>query len=152
MKYISSIKGKKLPEFHRIKIANKTKHGKNHPKWKGEKVSYGVLHKWIRTKIARPQFCQNCNKKPPKDLANISQTYKRDVNDWEWLCRSCHMIKDGRLEKLKLSGFKNGIIPFNKGKRKGKIIKCTTCGKEKYFRLSMAIGRKYCSQSCRKYR
>ena len=37
------------------------------------------------------------DKNPPYDLANISQEYRRDVDDFEWLCRSCHMKKDGRI-------------------------------------------------------
>ncbi len=36
----------------------------------------------------------------PLDLSNKSGKYKRDLIDWEWLCRRCHMIKDGRLDKL----------------------------------------------------
>ena len=38
--------------------------------------------------------------KSPYDCANISGEYHRDVDDFEWLCRRCHMVKDGRLEKL----------------------------------------------------
>jgi len=37
----------------------------------------------------------------PYDVANISGKYKRDIKDFEWLCRLCHMTKDGRLEALK---------------------------------------------------
>ena len=40
-----------------------------------------------------------CNKKKKLDLANISGEYKRDVNDFEWLCRSCHIRKDQCLLK-----------------------------------------------------
>ena len=43
---------------------------------------------------------EKCKKYPPYDLANISQQYKHDVEDWEYLCRKCHMLKDGRLEKF----------------------------------------------------
>ncbi len=27
--------------------------------------------------------------------------YKRDTSDYQWLCRSCHMEGDGRMEKFK---------------------------------------------------
>lgn len=71
------------------------------PMWKGDKVKLIALHEWIGNRLPKPKFCQDCNKVPPYDLANISQEYKRDLSDWEWLCRKCHMLKDGRLEKLK---------------------------------------------------
>lgn len=68
------------------------------PMWKGDDVGYKCLHKWVRRHKPKPELCQECNLKPPHDLANISQEYKRDVNDFEWLCRACHMKKDGRLK------------------------------------------------------
>ena len=71
------------------------------PNWKGDKVGMLGLHEWIRSRKPRPQFCEECKTGFPIDLANISQEYKRDVNDFEWLCRRCHMIKDGRIEILK---------------------------------------------------
>jgi len=75
--------------------------GENHPCWKGDNVKYMGLHKWIRTRKSKPKYCEICNKKPPYDLANISGEYKRDINDFEWLCRKCHMVKDGRILKTK---------------------------------------------------
>ena len=68
--------------------------------WKGNKVSYGALHDYIKYYFPKPKLCQNCNIKPPYDLSNISNEYKRDFSDWEWLCRTCHMRKDGRLNRL----------------------------------------------------
>lgn len=74
--------------------------GKNNVNWKGDDVGYGGLHSWIKRRIVKPSNCENCNKKSKLDLANISGKYKRDLTDWEWLCRSCHMNKDGRMIKL----------------------------------------------------
>jgi len=75
--------------------------GKNHPQWKGDEVSYVTLHQWVKRWKQKPEFCEICNKKPPHDLHNISGEYKRDVNDFEWLCNKCHQIKDGRYDKNK---------------------------------------------------
>ena len=72
----------------------------NNPNWQGDEQE---VHNWIRRRKLKPKFCECCNIVPPYDLANISQEYKRDVNDFEWLCRSCHMKKDGMLEKFILS-------------------------------------------------
>lgn len=78
-----------------------SKLGKNNPQWKGDKVGYLGLHLWVKRYLTKPKFCDNCKIVPPLDLANISQEYRRDLNDWEWLCRKCHMKKDGRIKNLK---------------------------------------------------
>jgi hypothetical protein len=72
----------------------------DNPMWKGEKVGYEALHDWIKRRMKKPKRCQSCKKPKPLDLANISDEYKRDISDWEWLCRLCHMKKDGRLDAL----------------------------------------------------
>ena len=74
--------------------------GSKNANWKGDNVGYGGLHKWIKRRLRKPSVCSECHIKPPIDLANISQEYKRDLSDWEWLCRKCHMVKDGRLDQL----------------------------------------------------
>jgi len=85
-----------------------------------------------KRKLTKPKLCQDCKKKPPYDLANISQEYKRDLSDWEWLCRKCHMKKDGRLEKF----IKKRIL---------KDKKCPIC--KIVFRPRYAT-RKFCSMKC----
>ncbi len=72
----------------------------NNPFWKGDDVGLAALHQWVTIRIPKPLLCEECQERPPRDLANISQEYKRDITDWEWLCRRCHMTKDGRLVKL----------------------------------------------------
>ena len=72
---------------------------KNHV-WKGENVGYGSLHEWIKSRKIKPDLCEGCKKKKPLDLANISGKYKRELTDWKWLCRKCHMKEDGRLTAL----------------------------------------------------
>ena len=73
------------------------------PMWKNVGVGMSALHEWVKKRKVKPKKCENCNKKDVVDLANISQKYKRDLSDWEWLCRSCHMIKDGRMKNLNRS-------------------------------------------------
>lgn len=88
----------------KVSDANKGKKvAEKNPMWKGDDVGYGSLHEWIRNHKPKPLFCECCKITPPFDLANISQEYKRDINDFEWLCRKCHMIKDDRLLKLIIS-------------------------------------------------
>ena len=75
--------------------------GENNGMWKGDKASLSAIHIWIKARKPKPKCCEKCNKNKPFDLANISGEYKRDVKDFEWLCRSCHMNSDNRILNLK---------------------------------------------------
>ena len=72
-----------------------------HGLWKGDKAGYVAIHEWIRNHFPIPKTCQDCGCEKRLDLANISKEYKRDISDWIWLCRRCHMIMDGTLENFK---------------------------------------------------
>ncbi len=74
-------------------------HNGNHNAWKGDNVTISSLHDWIKCHKPKVELCEYCHQKPPYDCANISGKYLRDINDYEWLCRRCHMLKDGRLAK-----------------------------------------------------
>ncbi len=78
--------------------------GKNNKQWKGDQVGYIALHTWIRNHKPKPFLCEECKDANPYDLANISGKYKRDIKDFEWLCRKCHMIKNGRIYKRDKGG------------------------------------------------
>ena len=78
----------------------KNKLAEKNPMWKGDSVGYFALHEFIRNNKPKVELCENCNKNKPFDVANISGEYKRDVNDFKWLCRACHMKEDDRLNKL----------------------------------------------------
>lgn len=77
------------------------------PMWKGDAVSYTALHDWIGRHKPKPDLCEECKKQPPYELANISGEYRRDFNDFKWLCRSCHMKSDGRFTNL--IQYRNGV-------------------------------------------
>jgi len=66
--------------------------------WKGDNVSYFALHKWINKKMCRPLNCEVCGTDKKLEAHNISGRYTRYYDDWEFLCRRCHMIKDGRIK------------------------------------------------------
>src|SRR3990167_5831000 len=86
--------GKKRPDVAVARL------GSLNPMWKGDKVGIKALHRWVKNRFPKSPFCQLCKQSEPHDLANISQEYKRDLSDWEWLCRHCHMTKDGRFKNL----------------------------------------------------
>lgn len=81
------------------KIVSKKLTGKNNGMWK-ENVGYTAVHDWIRRRKDKPTKCEICKKNKPYDLANISGNYLRNVNDFKWLCRRCHMFEDGRIKNL----------------------------------------------------
>lgn len=84
-----------------IRSISEANTGKRNGMWKADSVGYTALHDWVKNRLEKPQVCDQCNERKSLDLANISQNYLRDLSDWEWLCRRCHMIKDGRMSNLK---------------------------------------------------
>ena len=104
----SLAKGTKRSIETRKKLSIAKLENKN-PMWKGNNVGYASLHEWIKNRLPKPDTCEICHAVEPYDLSNRSNKYLRDLSDWEWLCRKCHMIKDGRLKKLKrgIKGAKN---------------------------------------------
>lgn len=105
-----------------IKGDKRTKnYGDKNPMWKGKEVGYAALHIWIHLRLPKTKLCQACHKVPPHDLANISQEYKRDITDWEWLCRACHMKKDGRMKKLRENAIEN--LKYLVRGEKGRYVK-----------------------------
>ena len=82
----------------RVTIVEKL--AEKNPNWAGDKVGYVGLHNWIHRRIPKPKLCKNCKKVPPYDLANKG-VYNRELKNWWWICRKCHMVLDGRLNNLK---------------------------------------------------
>ena len=94
-------KGKKHSKesIEKMKTNQPKKFDSDNCQWKDNKVGYNSLHSYVKRRKKKPKLCECCNKKPPFDLANKG-IYNRELKNWEWLCRKCHMIKDGRLNKL----------------------------------------------------
>lgn len=62
---------------------------------------YKFLHSRLRVECPHNNICNHCKKETSNlDLANISQLYLDSLDDWEYLCRRCHMQKDGRMNNL----------------------------------------------------
>lgn len=84
--------------------------GDNHPKWKGDDVSYGALHSWVARHLGKPSTCEHCEKTELKGQsihwANKSHEYKRELDDWLRLCVACHSEYD----KLTRVGGENYVL------------------------------------------
>jgi hypothetical protein len=69
--------------------------GDKHPKWKGDDVGYGALHGWVKRELGKPCECVYCGEREKQlDWANIDHKYKRKLEDYISLCRSCHRKYD----------------------------------------------------------
>lgn len=89
--------------------------GKKHPRWT-ENLTYNALHDWLRKNFKKPKYCERCGKEKPLDFSNISGKYKRDIKDYECICRKCHFEKDGIVKNFHWKSGKK-IKVWNKGKK-----------------------------------
>ena len=77
--------------------------GENHPQWKGEDVKYQSLHIWVRRQKGDASECWNehCEGLSNSfDWANIDGEYRRNLDDFISLCRSCHKLYDNSMEHI----------------------------------------------------
>jgi hypothetical protein len=118
------------------KIKNSDSHkgkrmGEENNKWKGDNVGYTALHDWVRGKLGKANKCENklcLGVSKTYDWANISGEYKRDLKDWQQLCRSCHLKMDWRPKEFCRNGHllvEVGIWIDSRGSRI-----CKECKKE----------------------
>ena len=87
--------------------------GEHNGMWKGCEVKYTGLHCWVRRNLPCVFVCEGCFKDKRLDVACVTGLYSRDLINWKWLCRSCHMKLDFKMGRRKM-------IPWNKGKIIGK--------------------------------
>ncbi len=77
--------------------------GDQHFAWKGDEVGYFALHTWVQRHKGLPQDCEDCGATDSDrsyDWANISGEYRRDLDDFMRLCRSCHRKFDFWKKKI----------------------------------------------------
>ena len=90
--------GKKFPNLRK---EHPSIQNEKHFNWKGDKVSYRNLHRWVERNSGKASYCSFDPTHISKryDWANISGSYLRDVDDFISLCRKCHkqydMIRKG---------------------------------------------------------
>ena len=75
--------------------------GEANPMWRGVDAKYHAIHRWIEARLPKPDKCPRCGKKGWLDLHNLIPEYGRNIKNWIWLCRRCHMVVDGRASKMK---------------------------------------------------
>lgn len=76
------------------------------PHWKGDKIGYSSLHRWIHKKFGSPNKCENCGFESPSNRkihwARKTNTYSRERKNWIRLCVPCHKKHDMTPEMRKM--------------------------------------------------
>jgi len=106
------------------KILSQQRFCEKNSQWKGEDVGYSALHNWIRRHKPKPELCERCNKTKPYDLSNVSGNYQRDIKDYKWLCRTCHINYDYSTGNRKPKQGTHRIVDNG-------LFECLTCKKLK---------------------
>lgn len=78
----------------KIRVELGSNRGEKHYNWKGGQVSYKRMHTWVNRWKGKAKICVNCGATMHIDWANISGLYKRDLDDYKSLCKSCHKKYD----------------------------------------------------------
>ena len=79
-------------------VARNLKTGRANPLWAGDDPNYKTLHQWINRNKKKCGYCVLCKSRGYTGFANISHTYKRNVNDFVELCINCHNMWDKKGE------------------------------------------------------
>jgi hypothetical protein len=84
-----ALKGRKYPNI------SESRKGEKNPFCKGDQVGIEALHEHLRKYFPPPSSCQDCGKQSTKlDLACVTGKYTRDISNFRYLCRSCHVYLD----------------------------------------------------------
>lgn len=64
--------------------------GKPHNNLRKERPGYDAIHEWVERWKDDPEKCEKCESIKNLEWSNISGEYKRDLSDWQRLCKKCH--------------------------------------------------------------
>lgn len=110
-----------------IRVKPETIRGEKNRMWKGDKVKQHSLHTWINDNFDRPAKCEICEAEviPGKqfDWSNKDHKYTRIREEWQYVCRKCHMDYD-----IKNLGRKMPWSRKASGQWSSRFEKCITCG------------------------
>ena len=90
---------KQTPEH----IAKRIKSGPEHPNWIGDDVSVKGGRSRALRMYAGKRRCETCNAPKAERHHKDGDTSNNLPSNIKFLCRKCHMIEDGRLEKVRSS-------------------------------------------------
>lgn len=71
--------------------------GENNPMWKGDKVGYYELHKWVNRHLGKAKKCVDCGSEKSIQWSNENGLYLRNLIDWRERCPKCNSKHDREL-------------------------------------------------------
>ena len=108
----------------------KSRSGKSHWGWKGDKVGYQGLHDWIYKIGGKADHCDNCgNTEKPKgkkrwfEWSCKNNIYTRNIEDWLQLCVRCHREHDEWIKMIQKAFLKSKCWEKRKRDKFGTFIK-----------------------------
>ena|SRR3990167_280095 len=104
---------------------------KIYKRFNGSATEYVNLHNRIKRKMGKYQVCYLCKNKNCKfELANLTQKYTEELNDWAYMCGSCHKRWDSLKYHWKSGGWHKFCVKCKKikivdefYKKKSKYVK-----------------------------
>ena len=89
-------KGSKIRNTGRTRFKKGEMEFEKNSQWKGNEAGEDAMHKWVYRWKGRPNICEVCGTTNKKfyDWANIDHTYRRVLEDYIRMCRSCHRKYD----------------------------------------------------------
>jgi len=89
--------------------------GSNNPSWSGNTPTYRALHKWVHRYIEKSDICPCCEENMATDCANYTGIYDRNLDNYVYICKSCHGKLDFILgDRKKIFGRKKSEETKNK--------------------------------------
>ena len=87
--------GKKNHMYGKIRPLFKRKiEGEKSGRWKGEEAGYVAIHTHIRKNKIKPKNCEICGENKILELSNKDHKYRRNIEDYQYLCKKCHAQYD----------------------------------------------------------
>lgn len=82
--------------FYKLGKSNKGKFGEDNNAWKGDNILKNSIHSWVARTWGSLKKCDICGTESSKkfEWSNKFHTYKRNRDDWQRLCKKCHIQYD----------------------------------------------------------
>lgn len=78
--------------------------GEKNSQWRGDNAGYHAVHRWLNRNYEKPVECEICNKKKKLLLSSKNHEYTRNIEEYQWVCRSCHQKYDHKKSLANRSG------------------------------------------------
>lgn len=74
--------------------------GENNCRWRGNDAGYKAIHQWVRKYKPKTDNCEFCGKNKKLVLSSKTHKYTRNLDEYLWLCNTCHRNFDINFPKI----------------------------------------------------